>query len=79
MILATIGPPASGKTTYYKENYKDFFYIGSDKIREELLKMEKEKVKEWAIIKNTANETASAFLYEKTKRNPIFLPIVMEV
>ena len=36
MIIATIGPPASGKTTYYKENYKDFFYIGSDKIREEL-------------------------------------------
>ena len=36
MILATIGPPASGKTTYYKENYKDYFYIGSDKIREEL-------------------------------------------
>jgi predicted kinase len=38
MIVATIGPPASGKTTYYNEQYKnkDYFYIGSDKIREEL-------------------------------------------
>jgi len=38
MIIATIGPPASGKTTYYNEQYKnkDYFYIGSDKIREEL-------------------------------------------
>ena len=36
MIIATIGPPASGKTTYYTKNYKDFLYIGSDKIREEL-------------------------------------------
>ena len=38
MIIATIGPPASGKTTYYNKQYKnkDYFYIGSDKIREEL-------------------------------------------
>ncbi len=38
MIIATIGPPASGKTTYFNEKYKnkDYFYISSDKIREEL-------------------------------------------
>jgi len=34
---------------------------------------------EWATIKNSMREVLSRFLYERTKRRPIILPVVMEV
>lgn len=40
---------------------------------------EKKKIKEWAFIKNTIKEELKEYLYIKTKRNPMILPILMEV
>lgn len=37
------------------------------------------KVKEWAYIKNTIKDELKEYLYVKTKRNPMILPILMEV
>lgn len=37
------------------------------------------KIKEWAYIKNTIKEELKEYLYIKTKRNPMILPILMEV
>ncbi|OUM95221.1 MAG: ribonuclease J [Firmicutes bacterium ZCTH02-B6] len=34
---------------------------------------------EWATVKNSMREVLSRFLYERTKRRPIILPVVMEV
>ncbi len=76
-ILA--GPDIITRGFVYAREAEALIKEASDRIRDELLKMEKEKVKEWSVLKNVAKETASAFLYEKTKRNPIILPIVMEV
>ncbi|MBP1998060.1 ribonuclease J [Peptostreptococcus canis] len=37
------------------------------------------KIKEWAYIKNTIKDELKEYLYIKTKRNPMILPILMEV
>ncbi len=38
-----------------------------------------EGVKEWNVIKTRVRETLSRHVYEKTRRNPMILPIIMEV
>jgi ribonuclease J len=37
------------------------------------------KVKEWTTIKSNIRDELKKFLYEKTKRNPMILPVIMEV
>lgn len=39
----------------------------------------KENIHEWSAIKLRIREALSRFLYEKTRRNPMILPIIMEV
>lgn len=48
-------------------------------IRDEVRKCEEKQIKEWAVIKSTLKDTLREFIYIKTKRNPMLLPIIMEV
>ncbi len=38
-----------------------------------------ENAKEWSVIKGAIRDSLKVFLYEKTKRRPMILPIIMEV
>jgi len=37
------------------------------------------RIKEWGVIKNRVKEDISRLIWEKTKRNPMILPVIMEV
>ena len=41
--------------------------------------IEEKNIKEWAYLKNNIKENLKEYLYTKTKRNPMILPILMEV
>ncbi|MDN4073607.1 ribonuclease J1 [Fictibacillus terranigra] len=41
--------------------------------------MEEKRTKQWSEIKNEITDVLSPFLYEKTKRRPMILPIIMEI
>ncbi|WP_408606984.1 ribonuclease J [Anaeromicrobium sediminis] len=36
-------------------------------------------IREWAVLKSSIKDSLRGFLYEKTKRSPMILPIIMEV
>ncbi len=48
-------------------------------IREEIEKCEQKHIKEWSIIKSNLKDTLRDYIYQKSKRNPMILPIILEV
>ncbi len=48
-------------------------------IREEISKLEAKHVTEWSTIKSTLKDDVRDFIFDRTKRNPMILPIIMEV
>jgi len=48
-------------------------------IREEVKKCEAKKIRDWSTIKSTLKDSLRDYIFQKTKRNPMILPIIMEV
>lgn len=48
-------------------------------IREEVKLFEEEGVRDWATIKSTLKDDLRDYIFQRTKRNPMILPIIMEV
>lgn len=48
-------------------------------VKDALRECEEKHITEWASIKSNIKEVLRLFLYEKTKRKPMILPIIMEI
>lgn len=48
-------------------------------VREEIRKCEEKQIRDWATIKSNLRDGLRDYVYQKTKRNPMILPIIMEV
>lgn len=48
-------------------------------VKKTLKNSEDKKTREWSYIKNAVREDLKKFLYDRTKRNPMILPIIIEV
>ena len=48
-------------------------------LRKELQKCEEKSISDWASIKSLLRESLHDYIYKKTKRDPMILPIIMEV
>ncbi len=48
-------------------------------IREEIKELENKHITDWTIIKSTLKDEVRDFIFDKTKRNPMILPIIMEI
>ncbi len=48
-------------------------------VREEIRKCGEKHIKDWATIKSALKDNLRDYIYQKTKRNPMILPIIMEV
>ena len=53
---------------------------GTKKIVEKIIKEnERKKIKEWSMLKGKIKKSVNNYLYENTKRNPMILPIIIQV
>ena len=48
-------------------------------VRDEVRKCEENHIREWSTIKTNVKDTLRDYIFNKTKRNPMILPIIMEV
>lgn len=63
---------------YVRENI-DLIEESKNVVIKALEKCENSKVKEWNNIKMTIKDSLSSFIYDKIKRSPMILPIIVEV
>ena len=76
-ILA--GPDIITRGFVYMKESNELISEARDIVRKELEQCLDNKVKEWAVIKTCIRNSLSQFLYVKTKRRPIIIPIIMEI
>ena len=48
-------------------------------IREEVRYFEERNITDWSTLKSTLKDNLRDYIFQKTKRNPMILPIIMEV
>ena len=63
----------------YVRESEDLMDGAKNVIKDVLRDCEDRNIKEWAYLKNNIKESLKEYLYQKTKRNPMILPIIMEV
>ena len=73
------GPDIISRGFVYVRESEDLMDGAKNVIKEVLTECEEKNIKEWAYLKNNIKENLKEYLYTKTKRNPMILPIIMEV
>ncbi|MTH55768.1 RNase J family beta-CASP ribonuclease [Bacillus mangrovi] len=73
------GPDLISRGFVYMRESGDLINDAQDLITKHLSKIMERRTSQWSEIKNEITDTLAPFLYEKTKRRPMILPIIMEV
>lgn len=73
------GPDIITRGFVYVKESESLINETKDLVRRELEKCLGDGITEWVVIKSSIKNAAGKFLYEKTKRRPLVLPIIMEI
>lgn len=73
------GPDIISRGFVYVRESEDLMDGAKNVIKDVLNQCEENNIKEWAYLKNNIKDNLKDYLYVKTKRNPMILPIIMEV
>ncbi len=73
------GPDIISRGFVYVRESEDLMERARDIVKEALKECEEKHITDWPTIKGNIREVLRAYLYEKTKRRPMILPIIMEV
>lgn len=88
IIVATIdsasgellsGPDVVSRGFVYVRESEDLIEDARRIAYESILRCQYKHIREWNTIKNRIRDDVSRLMYEKTKRSPMILPIIMEV
>lgn len=73
------GPDIISRGFVYVRESEDLMDEARIIVRDALRQCEEKHITEWATIKANIKDSLRMFLYEKTKRKPMILPIIMEI
>ena len=73
------GPDIVSRGFVYVREAEDLMENARIKVQNALSKCEGNSISEWSAIKSTVRESLGRYLYEKTRRRPMILPIIMEI
>ena len=76
-ILA--GPDLISRGFVYVRESEDLMVEMRNELCKDLAKFEANGTKDWSTIKNTLKDTLHDFVYVRTKRNPMIIPIISEI
>jgi ribonuclease J len=73
------GPDIISRGFVYVRESEDLMEHVREVVKSSLLKCEEKKKSDWSYKKSILKDELRDFLYEKTKRKPMILPIIMEI
>lgn len=73
------GPDIVSRGFVYVRESEHLMEDAKEKVKDALEKCASGSITEWATIKSAVRDALGKFLYERTRRRPMILPIIMEV
>jgi ribonuclease J len=73
------GPDVISRGFVYVRESENLMEDVKKQIRDEVQKFEEKGITDWSTIKSTLKDNLKDYIFQKTKRNPMILPIIMEV
>ena len=73
------GPDVISRGFVYVRESENLMDDVKSVVRHEVAKCEERGIRDWSTIKSTVKENLRDYLFIKTKRNPMIIPIIMEV
>ena len=73
------GPDVISRGFVYVRESENLMEDVKNVVRREVKKCEENGVRDWSTIKSTVRENLRDYVFAKTKRNPMIIPILMEV
>ncbi|KXG76764.1 ribonuclease J [Thermotalea metallivorans] len=73
------GPDIISRGFVYVRESEDLMEEAKTVVKNALQTCQVNNVREWASLKSAIKDSLKSFLYEKTKRSPMILPIIMEI
>ncbi len=77
--LLLSGPDIISRGFVYVRESEELMEEAKSVVREALFKCEQKNINEWSYIKTLIKDTLRDFLWHKTKRSPMILPIIMDI
>ncbi|MBO6305589.1 MAG: ribonuclease J [Selenomonadaceae bacterium] len=73
------GPDIVSRGFVYVRESEELMTGARQKVEQALAAAEGQRIPEWSVIKTNVRDALGRYLYEKTRRRPMILPIVMEM
>ena len=73
------GPDVISRGFVYVRESENLMDDVKNVVRHEISKCEEKGIRDWSTIKSTVRENLRDYIFSKTKRNPMIIPIIMEV
>ena len=73
------GPDVISRGFVYVRESENLMDDVKSYIREEIHELESKHIRDWSTIKSTLKDDVRDFVFDRTKRNPMILPIIMEM